>query len=167
MTSFARSLPLLLALVQVPTVSASSQVDGSPGQPRDSAQVHVLITRVPGGTAGQIVLLVRVEATGLTLGSYSGTLQFDPAVLAIDSATVGRDGSRFVNAGESGRGMIRFAGFTTNGFGGTEAVRLVGRLRPPGATAHVTGKVEVAGSLEGRTVPAAFLRGTRIMVSGP
>lgn len=170
MRSIAHGLLCPFLLVLAPLVTASSQSVASPASVSraiDTPHVRVLVTRSPGGTTGQVVLLVRVEAEGLTLGSYSGSLRFDPAMLAIDSASAVRDGSRFVNAGEAERGLIRFAGFTTNGFAGTEAVRLVGRLRSLGTTAYLTSHVDVAGSLEGKAVPAASLRGTRTSVSDP
>lgn len=121
--------------------------------------VQVSVVRSPQSTAQRVVLVVRVDGKGMVLGSYEGRLSFDPAAFALDSAIVGRDGSRFVNAAEAKSGAIRFAGFTTNGFTSTDAVTLIGRPLKPLEQSHVMASIRVAGDLDGRAVPKAGLIG--------
>lgn len=121
--------------------------------------VRVSIVRAKESTSAHLILLVQVQGTGMVLGSYEGRLQFDPALLAIDSAVAGRDGSRFVNARDALHGFIRFAGFTPTGFASTDAVRIVGRMLGPVERAHFIATLVVAGDLEGSTVPKQGLIG--------
>ncbi len=103
------------------------------------------------------ILLVRVDADGLVLGSYQGRLHFDPAAFVADSSIPGRDGSRYVNASDAAKGSVRFAGFTTGGFKNSDAVRIVGRAIKPLASAKIAAELDVAGDLDGKSVPKAGL----------
>ncbi len=113
------------------------------------------------GSADRVVLVLRVEGSGVALGSYQGTVTYDPAVLMVDSATVGRDGFRFVNANNASKGSVRFAGFTANGFTGTDAVRIVARLRGPLENAKLNAMLEVAGDVDGRRIADGALKGAK------
>jgi hypothetical protein len=123
------------------------------------ASVRVTVVRSAQSTPQRTVLAVRVDGRGLVLGSYEGNLSFDPAAFALDSAIVGRDGSRFVNAGAAKTGAVRFAGFTTTGFTSADAITLIGRALKPLEQSHVTASITVAGDLDGRKVPKAGLIG--------
>jgi hypothetical protein len=144
-----------VALVFVASVLARAQA-----LPRATAPtVHVTVVRPAQSTPQHAMLVVRVEGRGMVLGSYEGKVSFDPKAFAVDSAIVGRDGSRFVNAGDTKSGVIRFAGFTTTGFTSPDAVTLIGRALKPLEQSHVAASVAVAGDLDGRKVPKAGLIG--------
>ncbi|MES2179728.1 MAG: hypothetical protein V4550_17850 [Gemmatimonadota bacterium] len=119
--------------------------------------VRVAVVRAAESTDKRIVLFVRVDGTGLVLGSYQGHLHFDPAAFVVDSAVAGKDGSRYVNPADAPKGAIRFAGFTTSGFTSSDAVRIVGRSLKPLAAAKITAELEVAGDLDGKAVAKASL----------
>lgn len=119
--------------------------------------VRVSVVRSSESSQKRTVLLIRVESEGLVLGSYQGTLTFDAGALKVDSATVGRDNFRFVNANGAASGTIRFAGFTTSGFTGSDAVRIVARATKPIESAKLNALLEVAGDLEGKPVSKAAL----------
>jgi hypothetical protein len=116
-------------------------------------RVQASIVQVKESTPLRIVLLVRVEGKGVMLGSYEGRLRFDPTVFAVDSASVSRDGSRFVNAADAARGEVRFAGFTTSRFNTTDAVRIVGHASKPLDAAKLTAILVVAGDIDGNKIP--------------
>lgn len=103
----------------------------------------------------------------MVLGAYEGRLQFDPTVLAVDSAIAGRDGSRFVNPADANKGVIRFAGFTPTGFSSVDAVRIVGRALKPIEQAQLTATLGVAGDLNGKAVPKAGLIGASSVETAP
>jgi hypothetical protein len=119
--------------------------------------VRVVVVRAQTANPASVVLIVRVEGTGLVLGSYQGQFRFDPAAFAVDSSVAMGDGSRFVNAADAARGIVRFGGFTTNGFTGAEAIRVVGRALKPLEKAGIQAVLEVAGDLFGKPVPKAAL----------
>lgn len=127
------------------------------GEPR-APLVQASLVRAAKDSSGRTALLVRIEGRGLVLGAYQGTLHFDPAVVSVDSATVPTDGYRLVNANDAAKGIVRFAGFTTDGFAGTEAVRLIVRGTPLERGAFVL-SLDQAGDLDGKVVPAAQLHG--------
>ncbi len=123
----------------------------------------VTVVRDKTSTPVHTVLMVRVEGKGMVLASYEGRVRFDASVFAVDSATAGSDGSRFVNAGDASKGVIRFAGFTPTGFKSNDAVRIVGHSTRPIDAAKVTATLEVAGDLEGKPVgKAGLLPATRV-----
>ena len=121
--------------------------------------VRVRVVR-ESGAPERAVLVMHVEGRAVALGSYQGTMTFDPAVLRVDSAIAGRDGFRFVNANQAGKGSIRFAGFTATGFKGTDAVRIVARLSGALEQSRIVATLEVAGDIDGRRIPDAALQGT-------
>lgn len=123
--------------------------------------VRAMVYRTGESRSTRVILQLRIESTGLVLGSYSGGFHFDPALLVVDSAEAGRDGSRFVNAQRAAQGDIRFAGFSTTGFAGTDAVRLVAHLTKAIDPIPLDVVLDVAGDLEGRPVTRNSLRGTR------
>jgi hypothetical protein len=154
-------LPLAARLWLLATVSGVAVASTPPNRtPTPAPSVHVRVVRESGAT-DRAVLLVHVEASGVTLGSYQGTMTFDPAVLMVDSALAGRDGFRFVNANNAAKGSIRFAGFTATGFKGTDAVRIVARTKGSIDGAKITATLEVAGDMDGRAIAAVALQGTK------
>lgn len=154
-------LPLCVALLAGAPAALYAQVVARASSPA----VRVSVVRAPQSTAQRLVLVVRVDAKGLVLGSYEGQVSFDPTALAVDSAIVSRDGSRFVNAGDAKKGAIRFAGFTTNGFASSDAVTLIGRALKPMEQSHVVASIKVAGDLDGHAVPKAGLIGATGVVA--
>lgn len=83
-------------------VQAFVQVDNNRAQPGD--QVHVFV-RVQMGTE-----------TSAKLGSFTGRLTFDPAILAYTGEVKINDGLRVTNPNGAGTGEIRFAGAAAAGF---------------------------------------------------
>ena len=138
--------------VAIAGATSGLQVDAVPS-------VRVSVVRSSESSGQRIVLLVRVEGTGLVLGSYQGRLRYDPTAFVADSSTPGRDGTRYVNAADASRGSIRFAGFTPTGFTSHDAVRIVGRAIKPLAVAQIAADIEVAGDLDGKAIPKAGLLG--------
>lgn len=126
---------LSLAAPQVPTIRAS-------------------IHERPGAAPGETALTVRLTAVDLTLGSYQGALHFAPGSLGIISATTPRgDGTRMVNLADSAKGVIRFAGFTVSGFTSDEVMTVIVRAAKGVAAANLTAVPDVAGDLNGISVP--------------
>ena len=153
---------LALALVTAVPASASAGAHVAPADARGTAHVRLRLVRVsPPGN--RVVLMLRVEAHDVRMGAYQGTLTFDPSVLVVDSATAPGDGSRFVNAQRVSAGTLRFAGFTTSGFLGADAVRLVAHTRGPLENARIAGVLEVAGDLDGHRLAATALEGTTLI----
>ena len=148
------SAALLCAGVLAAVADAASVADTT-----RAPSVRVSIVRAKESNARRIVLVLRVDGAGMVLGSYEGRVQFDPTVLAVDSAVAGRDGSRFVNSGDAGRGTIRFAGFTPTGFTNSDAVRIVGRALGRLENAKIIATLAVAGNLDGKAVPKTALIG--------
>jgi len=122
--------------------------------------VRTRVVREVGSTDSHLVLTLHVEASGFALGSYQGSMSFDPAVLVVDSVTAGRDGFRFVNPNAMSKGSVRFAGFTATGFVGTDAVRLVAHRRSSLEKAAMVVTLEVAGDVEGRAMAKGALMGS-------
>lgn len=148
-------------------VPASADAHVAPVGAQAASHVRVRLVRVS-SAGSRVVLMLRVEAHELRMGSYQGTLTFDPAVLVVDSATTPGDGSRFVNAQRVSAGTIRFAGFTTSGFLGADAVRLVAHTRGLLENARISGVLEVAGDLDGHRIAPTALEGTtRIETESP
>jgi hypothetical protein len=99
--------PLKSSLPETPTppvtgVQAFVQVDNTAAHPGD--QIHVFV-RVQLGTE-----------SAAKLGSYTGRLTFDPAVLAYQGEVKINDGLRVTNPSGAGQGDLRFAGAAAGGF---------------------------------------------------
>lgn len=69
----------------------------------------------PGQTV-RVSVEVRVAATNVKVGSYTGRLAFDPAALQFKGEVAINDGLRVANANGAGTGLIRFAGANATGF---------------------------------------------------
>jgi len=112
------------------------------------------ITRAAGPSAELVTLQVHLRPTDLVLGSYQGSLRWKPGSLSIVSVSApGKDGTRMFNAADSAKGIVRFAGFSTSGFTGTDALTLVVKPVRPLERAGLTVAVDVAGDLAGKAVP--------------
>lgn len=137
--------------------------DRGPGRATAVAEAPSVRLRLVRESASgdRLVLVLHVEGSGVALGSYQGTMTFDPAVFTVDSAVAGRDGFRFVNANNLAKGSLRFAGFTATGFKGTDAVRIVARARSPLDNAKIVATLEVAGDIDGRRIADSALQGTK------
>ena len=138
---------------QLPSTTAAHRVTAAPS-------VRTRVEREAGSTDAHTVLTLHVDASGFALGSYQGTMTFDPAVLVVDSVSAGRDGFRFVNPNAVSKGSVRFAGFTATGFVGTDAVRLVAHRRSSLEKAALVVTLEVAGDVEGRAIAKRALMGS-------
>ena len=144
--------------------AARAEAQSRPTAAKGSApagSVRVSVHRGSESDANRVVLFVQVASTGLALGSYQGELRFDASALVVDSAIAGRDGSRFVNATDKARGTIRFAGFTTSGFTGDDAVRIIAHGSRPLSLAQLaqglSAKLDIAGDIDGRQLPKSAL----------
>jgi hypothetical protein len=123
-----------------------------PAMDEDGVRAAVVLEEQAEGVA---TLVVSVDARALELGAYQGRLEFDAERFALLDAEAphGSDGFRVVNAAEPG--IIRFAGFTTDGFTSPVAVRL--RLRGAGElrSSDVALVLDVAGTVDGEAVDRA------------
>lgn len=118
--------------------------------------------------AGEQVLRILVVPTELALGSYQGRVSFDPELLQLIDARMPARGFRVVNTEPASEGLVRFAGFTVDGFGEAEVLALRFRTTRPIEPTAVTLELEVAGTLEGEAVPRpqlSVLRGAFAQVS--
>ena len=89
-----------------------------------SAGAGVVASLVPAdaqATVGQpVVITATIETDGRELGSFSGRLTFDPAVLRYDSYTADMPGwMEVINATQAGAGIIYFVGANAQGQAGT------------------------------------------------
>lgn len=155
-----RVLGGVLALFLCIPLLAAGPLRGSQGADgRIAPTVRVRLVKAKESNAQKFVILIRVEGAEMVLGAYEGHVEFDPSVFVVDSATAGRDGSRFVNPADANKGRIRFAGFTPTGFSSTDAVRIVGRAVKPIEKAQLSATLNVAGDLHGKAVPRTGLIG--------
>ena len=138
----------------VTTPRASAGGVGSP--PRVTARIE----QGPARRDGSVVLIVQVTSDGVALGSYQGSVHFDPSVFVADSVVAGGDGYRVANGHEVARGVVRFAGFTTAGFRSIEAVRIVGVTKQSLDRARFSAELDIAGDLEGKKISPKYLRST-------
>ena len=105
-----------------------------------------------------MTLQVHLRPTDLVLGSYQGSLRYEPGSLSIVAVSApGKDGTRMFNAADSARGVVRFAGFSTSGFTSTEVLTLVVKPMRPLERAGLIAAVDVAGDLDGKAVAKARL----------
>ncbi len=119
-----------------------------------SPSVRASIVRTPVAAAGEMALTVRLHPSEVTLGSYQGTLRYTPGAFSIVSATAPKgDGTRVVNVADSAKGLVRFAGFTVSGFATMEVLTIVVRPARALETAGLAADIEVAGDLNGVSVP--------------
>jgi hypothetical protein len=70
---------------------------------------------LPGQTV-RVSVLVRAAAAGLKVGSYTGRLRFNPALLAYKLEVAINDGLRVANPNGAATGELRFAGANAVGF---------------------------------------------------
>ena len=113
------------------------------------------VTASAGTQAGTQVLVVRLEPSDFVLGAYQGRVQFEPGSLQLVSlaASQADNGTRLYNAADTASGIVRFAGYTTSGFRSTGVLTLVVRPTRSLEQAKVRVELDVAGDLEGRSLP--------------
>ena len=117
--------------------------------------VRTTIVATAGPAPGTTTIIVRAQPVELTLGAYEGALRFAPTALSIVSVSVSpTEGSRFVNAADSAKGIVKFAGFAVSGFTHFDVVTLVVRLRGPIDAARLTANLTVAADPLGVAVPS-------------
>jgi hypothetical protein len=117
--------------------------------------VKASIVRRSSNTPGETRLAVVVQASELVLGAYQGRFRYEPGSFAIVSAvTPSGDGTRVLNAADSAKGVIRFAGFTVNGFKTQDVLILVVRTSRSFDAAKLAVDLDVATDLQGKAVPA-------------
>ena len=135
--------------------------------PLVSAGVRAYVVQEPGGTADRVTLTIHVDAKDIPLASYSGRVQFDKDALEILEATTPSDGTRLVNAVSAGPGLVTFAGFSTDVFTQTAAVRLVARPLKPIVLANLLAILDVVGETSGTAVSAQRIVQQRGIFTAP
>jgi hypothetical protein len=116
--------------------------------------LRATIEQQRGAHEGETNLIVKATPSGFLLGAYQGTVTFLPGSFTIVNATTpGSDGVRVVNAADSAKGIVRFAGYTLMGFKSNEILTLVIKPKRPLATAYLSATVTVAADLNGTAIP--------------
>ena len=116
--------------------------------------VKASIVQRGGANPGEFAVTVRLQPIDLTLGSYQGTMRYTPGSLAIIAATTPKgDGTRVVNVADSAKGIVRFAGFTVSGFATQDVLTIVVRPARKLEDANLSADLQVAGDLNGVSVP--------------
>src|SRR5437016_1029780 len=88
--------------------------------------VQAYLIQEAGSTSTRVVLTVRVDSKDINYTAYQGRLEFIPGSFEVlEASTPVGDGYRVVNTSSAAIGVIRFAGFTSDGFSQPVAVRLV------------------------------------------
>jgi hypothetical protein len=120
--------------------------------------VKASIVRRGVSASGETTVVVRLQPTDLVLGSYQGLLRFAPGSVGIVSAvTPSDDGTRVLNAADTAKGVIKFAGFTVSGFKTQDVLVLVVRSARGLDSAKLAVDLEVATDLQGKAVPSSRL----------
>ena len=124
--------------------------------------VKASIVRRSVAPSGETTLAVLVQPTDLVLGAYEGSLRYRPGAFAVVSVvTPSGDGTRVLNAADTARGLIRFAGFTVSGFKSQDVLVLVVRSARSLDDARLAVDLDVATDLQGKAVPASRITPAR------
>ena len=117
--------------------------------------LRAMITASAGATPGTQALVIRLEPRDFVLGAYQGRLEYERGSLQVLSLAASQrdNGTRLYNAADSAKGVIRFAGYTTAGFTSTTVLTLVVRPLKSLAAAKVRVELDVAGDLDGKSIP--------------
>lgn len=110
---------LALALLACDDDPLKSALGDAPPPPNRGVQAFVQVDNAEAQPGAQVQVFVRVQMgteTSAKLGSYTGRLEFDPAILAYKSEVKINDGLRVSNPAGADAGEIRFAGAAADGF---------------------------------------------------
>jgi hypothetical protein len=136
-----------------PTANVSALV------PKGSVQVVIQQdTHITGDSA---LFIVNVVGNDVPVAAYQGTITFSPGaleVLSVRTPPANAGEFRIVNDRETGAGRIRFAGFSPEAFGSTEALRIVARVTRGLSATNMVGTLDVAGETAGTAVRKQNLR---------
>lgn len=151
---FCVGLIALVACDDEPNSPQVTEVPALPSATTDGVRAAVVLER---NDRNSVVLAVRFDEGSERLGAYQGSITFETDAFQFIDASVPDDGFRIFNAGNAGLGVIKFAGFSVEGFTGTEALRI--NLNPgtdfdPSTIGLV---IDVVGTIEGARVPQANL----------
>lgn len=151
-----------LAALAWSAVACSGQPDAASEPPRPAGLETLAPMATDGARAALVqadgeVLVLRVEARGVALGSVQGTLRFDPADFEILEATPATAAQVVVNATGAAGGVLRFAAFDATGLPSGDLLRLRVKVHRPLTTTRPVVRIEVAGTAEGLTLPAGAL----------
>lgn len=117
--------------------------------------VRAALVAGEGGT-----LVVRVDSPALVLGSVQGMVRFNPAELEVLEARPLTGAYTVVNLNDAARGELRFAAFAAEGLAGPDLASLTVRPIRPLSQVDASISLEVAGTVEGVSLPASRLTGT-------
>jgi hypothetical protein len=110
---------LSLAVLACNDDPLKSSLPETPPPPAKGVQAFVQVDKTDAQPGDQIHVYVRVQLgseTAAKLGSYTGRLSFDPAVLGYRSEVKINDGLRVTNPNGAEQGDLRFAGAAADGF---------------------------------------------------
>lgn len=148
----------ILVTMLLATAGCDDQLQGPP----DEGLPALPVVEVDGVRAAAVVetldgdhvtIVVRFDEKAVRLGAYQARFTFEPKALALLQVTQPDDGQRFYNDGDAESGVIRFAGFSVDGFGDPVALRMRFRAKQRLRASHVQLAVEVVGTLEGTAMP--------------
>ncbi len=147
----------LIAVVACDNEPNSPQVTEVPALPSATTEGFRAAVVLERSDRNSVVLAVRFDEGSERLGAYQGSITFGTDAFQFVDASVPDDGYRIFNAENAGRGVIKFAGFSVEGFTGAEALRI--NLKPdtnfdPSTIGLV---IDVVGTIEGARVPRANL----------
>ena len=147
------ALTLVVAACAERPLTSASPAASRPPLARDGVRAGLALVD---SAASLATVVVTVDARGMEVGAYSGRVAYDSARLELLSATVPQDGSRFSNAAE--RGVVRFAGFTTDAFRSDTAAALTFRVHDWRALRALRATLAKAGTTTGKAVGEASLQ---------
>jgi hypothetical protein len=113
-----RSIAMVVVLAGAACADEPTRPVVAPPPPEQGINAFVSVDNLhalPGQTV-RVSVLVRAAAAGLKVGSYTGRLRFNPALLAYKAEVAINDGLRVANPNGAGTGQLRFAGANAVGF---------------------------------------------------
>lgn len=113
-----RSIAMAVVLVGAACADEPTRPDPLPPPPSQGVNAYVIVDNLHAvvGQSVKVSVVVRSADANLKVGSYTGRLHFDPAMLQYKAEVAINDGLRVANPNGAAGGEIRFAGASATGF---------------------------------------------------